>query len=107
MITITFNPKKLELQIAGHADFGKKGEDIVCSAVSTLFYTLGQALFESREMLKESPTINDEEGNGFISCKPKPEYEGNIARTYWTILIGFQLIEQNYENYLKIEVLGN
>ena len=107
MINITFNPNTLELSLAGHADYGKKGEDIVCSAVSTLFYTLGQALIESENMLEEFPTINDDDGNGFISCKPKPEYEGNIARTYWTILIGFQLIEQNYKDFVKIDVLGN
>ena len=107
MINVTFNPKTLELSLSGHADHGKKGEDIVCSAVSILFYTLAQALIESENMLKDSPIINDEDGNGFISCVPKPEYEGNIARTYWTILIGFQLIEQHYKQNLKIEVLGN
>lgn len=107
MIKITFNPKTFELSLEGHADFGNKGEDIVCSAVSILFYTLGQSLIESENMLTDSPVINDDDGNGFISCKPKPEYEGNIARTYWTILIGFQLLEKFYKNHIELEVLGN
>ena len=106
MIDITFNPKTFELSLTGHANYGKKGEDIVCSAVSTLFYTLGQALIESEDMLMEAPILIDDDGNGFISCKPKAEFEGNIARTYWTILIGFQIIEQTYKEYLKLTVSG-
>ena len=107
MINITFNPKTLELSLTGHAEHGNKGEDIVCAAVSTLFYTLGQALIESKEMLEDFPTLNDEDGNGFISCKPKPEYEGNISRTYWTILIGFQLLAEEYKENVTFEILGN
>lgn len=104
MVKILFYPDKYKLEIKGHADHGKKGEDIVCAAVSTLFYTLGEALWESREMLLEPPTIKDDNGYGYIICKPKPEYEGNIARTYWTILVGFDLVAKNYKKNAKIEV---
>ena len=107
MINITFNPSTYELKVEGHADFGKKGEDIVCSAVSILFYTLAESLCESQEMLIEHPVIDMEDGNGLISCRPKKEYEGNIARSYWTILNGFQLIAQEYPENVKFSVLGN
>ena len=106
MIDITFNPKDFTLDITGHAEHGKKGEDIVCSAISTLFYTLAHALYESREMLSEDLVFSDEDGNGHLSCKPKEEYEGNIARTYWTILVGFDLVAKNYEKYVKLLVVG-
>lgn len=106
MIRITFNPDKLELEIKGHAKHGKKGEDIVCAAVSTLFYTLGEALCESREMLTEEAIFKDEKGKGLISCVPKPEYEGNIARTYWTILTGLQLVEKNYKKNVRFRIVG-
>ena len=43
MINITFKPNTYELEITGHAGHDVKGKDIVCAAVSTLFYTLGQA----------------------------------------------------------------
>ena len=33
MINIKFNPKTFTLDITGHAEHGKKGEDIVCSAI--------------------------------------------------------------------------
>ena len=106
MITITFRPNTLELEINGHAGQNKKGEDIVCSAISTLFYTLGQALIDSEEMLEEKITFKDEDGAGYLSCKPKEEYKGNIVRSYWTILEGFRLVAENYEKYVKLSVVG-
>lgn len=106
MININFNADTLELNIEGHAGQNEKGEDIVCSAISTLFYTLGQALIDSEEMLKEKPIVIDDDGKGYIACKPKAEYEGNIARSYWTILEGFDLISKNYPQYVNFAFCG-
>lgn len=105
MINITFKPKTMELEIHGHAGHGKKGKDIVCSAISTLFYTLGEALYESIDMLEEAPIFKDEEGEGYIRCTPKEEYEGNIARTYWTVLVGMQMIAEQYPKNVKFRVI--
>lgn len=104
MIQITFKPKTMELMVSGHAGHGKKGKDIVCAAVSTLFYTLGEALMQSTPMLYEEPLVKDEEGDGYIVCHPKEEYEGNIARTYWTVLIGLQMIAEQYPKNVKFLV---
>ena len=106
MINITFKPETLELEINGHAGQNKKGEDIVCSAISTLFYTLGQALISSEDMLTEKPIFKDEDGAGYLSCKPKGEYKGNIVRSYWTILVGLQLVAENYKKYVKLVIVG-
>lgn len=106
MINITFNPKTITLDITGHAEHGKKGEDIVCSAISTLFYTLGEALFSSREMMAEDIFFSDEDGNGHLSCKPKEEYEANVSLIYWTILTGFELVAKNYKKNVKLLVVG-
>lgn len=102
MIKITFTPKKYAVDIKGHAECGEKGNDIVCSAVSALFYTLGQCLYESKGMLTEEPTFTDKDGEGHLSCVPKAEYEGNIARSYWTIMQGFMLISGNFPDNVKI-----
>lgn len=106
MIKIEFNPKTYTLDVTGHAEHGEKGEDIVCAAISTLFYTLAEALYQSREMLAEDMVFSDEDGNGHLSCKPKAEFEGNIARTYWTILVGFDLVAKNYEKNVEVVVVG-
>lgn len=104
MINITFKPKTLELEVQGHANHGKKGKDIVCAAVSTLFYTLGESLYESLEMLQEAPVFIDKDGAGLLGCVPKAEYEGNITRTYWTILVGLQSVANSYPKHVKFRV---
>ena len=101
MINITFKPKTLELEITGHAEQNEKGKDIVCSAISALFYTLGQTLCESEHMLEEAPIVKIEDGNGYICCSPKVEYEGNIACMYRTIIIGLQMVAEEYKNFVK------
>ena len=86
MIEIKFKPKELELSITGHAGAAEKGKDIVCSAVSILFYTLAQAVSDSENMLMEAPVIEIEDGNGSVSCKPKEVFLATMQRTYWTVL---------------------
>lgn len=105
MINIAFKPNTFELMITGHAGFGKKGKDIVCASVSMLFYTLGEALYDSIDMLEEAPVFKDEEGEGYLSCIPKKEYEGNIARSYWTILEGFQLLASQYKKNVQFKIV--
>lgn len=106
MINITFKPKTFELEVNGHAGYNNEGEDIVCAAISALFYTLAQALYESEEMLIEKPIFKDEIGAGYLRCKPKKEYEGNIARSYWTILVGMQLLSEQYKKFIKFAIEG-
>lgn len=104
MITVKFNPETYTLDVTGHAEHGKKGEDIVCAAISTLFYTLADALYEAKDMLSEDIVFSDEDGNGHLSCKPKPEFEANISLIYWTILKGFELVSKNYEKNVVMVV---
>ena len=106
MINITFNPQSLELKVEGHALHGKKGEDIVCAAISTLFYTLADALYQSEEMMSSPLSFDDKDGQGYIKCSPKEEYMGNITRTYWTILVGMELVANNYPDNVTFQVGG-
>lgn len=104
MINITFRPKTMELEVQGHAGHGKKGKDIVCSAISTLFYTLGDSLMQYMDAMEELPIVKDDEGEGYISCKPKEEYEANISLIYWTVLNGIQMVAENYPKNVKFTV---
>ena len=104
MINITFKPDTFTLDVTGHAEHGKKGEDIVCSAISTLFYTLADALFEVRDMMADDIIFSDEDGNGHITCKPKAQYEANVSLIFWTILKGLDLVAKNYEKNVCLEV---
>lgn len=106
MINITFNPQNLELKVEGHAQHGKKGEDIVCAAISTLFYTLLEALYQSGDMMTKPLMYDDKDGKGYIKCFPSEKYKGNIVRTYWTILVGMELVANNYPNNVTFQVRG-
>ena len=97
MINIDFNPNTFTIDINGHGNHDEKGKDIVCSAISILFYTLAVALNDSRDMLEEDIDFKNEDGNGHLSCKPKPEYEANVSLIYYTILNGFQLMADYYK----------
>ena len=106
MINIEFNPNTFTLDVSGHAEHGKKGEDIVCAAISTLFYTLAETLYSAKHMMSEDIAFSDEDGNGHISCKPKAEYEANISLIYWTILKGFEMVSKEYEKNVTLTVSG-
>ena len=104
MIIVTYKPKTMEVKISGHAGYDRRGKDIVCSAVSILFYTLGEALMQSMDMMEDYPIVKDEEGDGLIVCTPKPEYRGKIARSYWTVTKGFEMLAEQYPKHVKFFV---
>jgi uncharacterized protein YsxB (DUF464 family) len=104
MIEIKFKPKTMMVKVTGHAGQAEKGQDIVCSAVSILFYTLAQAVTDSREALEDEPVIITNDGDGMIACTPKKEYKATMERTYWTILTGFELLAQEYKDYVSFTV---
>lgn len=97
MINITYEPSTYTLTAKGHAG-GKKGKDLVCAAVSTLFYTLAASIMESSVMLEEEPIFKDDDDaeEKIISCKPKKGSEGNIQRSFWTILVGIRHLQAQF-----------
>lgn len=102
MIEITFNPTELTLQIEGHAGYAEKGKDIVCSAVSILFYTLGRCLSENEYMLKDS-IVNDDDGNGYIMAKPKDKFIPTVKTFFYVTLEGFKSIAETYPDYVVLK----
>lgn len=106
MINITFNPNTFTLDVTGHAGHDEKGKDIVCSAISALFYTLAESLYKSKHMLSADIEFSDEDGNGHLSCKPKAEYEANVSLIYWTILNGFEVVSKSYKENVNFSAGG-
>ena len=104
MIEIKFSPEEYKVCITGHAEHDKKGKDIVCAAISTLFYTLAESLYDASEMLDGDMVFSDKDGNGFLKVTPKKEFEANISLIYWTILNGFDLVAKNYKKNVSLVV---
>lgn len=98
MTTIRFTPNELKLEVKEHA-----GDSMVCAGISALVGCLAAALMGSEAML-ESKTINIDEGNCLIECKPLPEWKGYIQRSYWTVLKGMELITMKYPQSARLEI---
>ena len=106
MINVKFTPETYTLVVTGHANHDEKGKDIVCSAISTLFYTLAESLYDASEMLDGDMTFSDDDGNGFLKVTPKKEFEANVSLIYWTILKGFDLVARNYKENVILDIGG-
>ena len=104
MIHITYKPNTFEMDIKGHAEHGKKGKDIVCSAISCLFYTLGENLYEHVEWLEEAPLMNDEDGRGYLSSIPKEGFYEKVSLIYSVIANGMKMVAENYPKNVKFIV---
>lgn len=106
MINITFRPDTLELEIEGHANHDMKGKDIVCSAVSCLFYTLDETLRQSIVALKKTTDFKDDDGHGYIRSYPKKGSEGFVKLLYFPILVGLQMLSEQYPDNVSYKVEG-
>lgn len=91
------------LDFQGHAEYAPHGQDIVCSAVSSLFYTLAISIMNipKIELEKESIVTHNK-----ISCYPKKSNLNNVRIMYETILNGLSIIAKNYpENIVLTKIV--
>ena len=98
----------ITMKLSGHAGQAKKGEDIVCSAVSILAYTVAQALQFMYEEggLQKKPHIKLTEGNTIIVAKPKPESYAEALHTFFVAQVGYHLLSHNYPQYVTLSSFG-
>lgn len=75
------------VELAGHAGYNP-GNDIVCSALSILMYTLGESLLQK----KIEADINIQSGYAKIQCENTKEIEDIV----FTIENGFKLLNDRY-----------
>lgn len=103
MITVTVFNKKDEIvgvQLEGHAEFGKKGKDIVCSAVSILYINLVNSL---ESFTKDEKELNGSSKINFqnVILKSMPSREAELL--FQSFLLGITTIEQKYgKKYIVI-----
>ena len=103
MITVTILKKNdliVGAQVEGHAEYARKGRDIVCSAVSMLYINLVNSL--------ENFTHDDKEVNGSrkinfenVILKNMPSDEAELL--FKSFHLGITTIEQKYgKRYIEI-----
>lgn len=101
---------EFSLDFQGHAGYAPHGQDIVCSAVSSLFYALAISIMNipKKELEKESIVTHNEHNNdcAVVSCYPKKSNLNNVRIMYETILNGLSTIAKNYpENVVLTKIL--
>lgn len=96
------------LRIKGHADFGRKGHDVICSAASILAYTVAKAIsfmYEEKKLCKK-PNIKLNEGDAVIICKPKEDSYAEALHTFFVAEVGYSLLAQSYPRYVELKLFG-
>ena len=92
------------LIVEGHASFGEKGKDIVCSAVSILVYTLLNMLKdeESDKRLKLKREIV-RDGYFCVEIEPFDFSKNRTKGIIDTVVMGLALLNQEYPDNVKLE----
>ena len=80
------------VNIKGHAGFAGLGQDIVCAAVSTLFYTLAEHLSRTTE-------TEDDIGPGYAYLR----WDGDAVEAVEMFKTGLEMIEAEHPECLRIE----
>lgn len=105
MVTVRYSPDKHILKMKGHADFGEVGTDIICAAISTIYYNLCQ-MFHTypKEAFKELDMKEATGKNGVtsIKCTPAEGYETWIDHDFLYALRGFEMIQGQYPECLNL-----
>ena len=112
MIKASFSHQKdmgaIILKVEGHAGQNDKGHDIVCSAASILTYTIAQYIryVDAQGGLHSKPHIILNEGDALIVAKPTSDYEGEVLNAFFVAEVGFNLLAQNYPQYVELKMIG-
>lgn len=101
MVKIIYK-EDFNLTVEGHAGTAVIGQDILCSAVSILIYTLAQSVLENSLCMEKPPIVSLESGKAVIKCRPKQKYKRKIKDIFNTIMTGFDLLANSYEKNIKI-----
>lgn len=105
MIDVIFkrsNKKLISFNIAGHADYGEKGTDIVCSAVSALSYTFANGMTDVVKVPAEVKL-----SDGYLNLNLSHLTEEDISKCQMlmeTMLLGIKSMEINYGDYIRVYI---
>lgn len=112
MIKVTFNYDKesgtIAMNVDGHAGQAEKGRDLVCASASILAYTVAQYVeyVDKAGGIKAEPRIEIEDGHMLIVANPTEEYLAEVLNAFFVAEVGFNLLAQNYPQYVELKMFG-
>lgn len=96
MIEITIKPR--EVIIKGHAESAPSGQDLVCCAVSTLYYSLVANLLENVKD-KSKVEYDGKKGNARVKVN---EFNRECHRCIKFFKVAVVELEKRYKDFIKI-----
>lgn len=87
--------ENIVVRVEGHANYAPQGYDIVCSAVSSLYYTLCKSIV----LLTDDEVKGDIEECAFQIIKPS-EKSKTLVNIF---MIGCRLISEEYPAHVEIQ----
>jgi uncharacterized protein len=106
MITVTFdihNERIISFVMSGHADYAKKGSDIVCAGASAVSFGVVNAIMSLTDV---TPEIEQGQSGGYLRCTIPDDIsessQNKVQLLLNSMLISLQTIERDYSKYMKI-----
>lgn len=103
MINIEYDSR--HLTITGHAGYDEPGKDIVCAAVSALWYSLIAKMIddESKGLINFEFDADEKSEKKYINIHYVNPNHKDYFREYWhCITNGLSIIALEYSKYVKI-----
>ena len=86
----------------GHAGFAPVGQDIVCSAISILLYTLAADIGEGVEAgMVQRQDVQLNPGESAVSCVPHSAFKVPVTWMFDAVCSGFTLLAQQYPEFVS------
>lgn len=107
MIKATFtapNERITSFTMSGHANFAKKGSDIVCAGASAVSFGMLNAIMSLTDV-KPEIKLGD---SGYLSCvipeNLSEESEEKVQLLLNSLLISLQTLERDYGKYITVHL---
>ena len=84
------------LEVSGHAEYDKKGKDLICASVSSIMFGFMNALDALNEDVQIQQLTNKIIINNHSSCNTIQEY-------FQLVMTQLKTIEESYGDFIKVE----
>ena len=99
MTRVCFSDSPPGVVAVGHADYGKKGEDIVCASLSTLMFTLPAALKRCHIPMRFVS------GDGYFMARalPAPSQRKSAETVFATVRAMVEILARQYPGNIRVQ----
>lgn len=97
-ITVGISKEHIAIKCIGHANYNTCGDDIVCSAISTLLQTLCYSL---EELTKDKIKTSLEKGEGYIGIYHPTCKAITLVNSF---VIGCREVSHAYPDYVQLKI---